>query len=641
VTGLNPQDVFVIYDSGHNPTTAVTVVAKDLGQGHYQAVLTSTTPGDYLAMYSCGVVPLCSTPFSFTIAPTPSPTPTPPPPPGRQLTAQLSLSSSALVLVTGGCSTYSTSSTASVVVKDANGAPAANVPVTFSVDSASVLGVPATPVLTNAQGVATATLTTTGNPTNAPLTAHVSATIPGPSGAPTAATGSPAAIDVSTLENAMPLPPHFDVAPTNGGSQVYADGTDSWTGTAVVWNGCGTPPPDSVAADLSFDVSPGVQVSGMTRVSPGVFTVKFTSTTVLPNATATALYQGQILGVGLRPIPFVAPPSTLVATLSVSSTVIALNCGTTTSATASVAVRDGMGKPVQGVEVTFSLDGSVLQKVTSNVQGLASTTIVSAGVLHATIQVSGSAVDAIGSPVTFTMATARCPAVTVTITQPTAGSVVATGTPRITGTSEPGNVVTVREGSTDLCTAIADSSGIWSCAPATPLADGPHVLVATATHDLFAPASAQVALTVETGVPPTVAVVVPTVYRGGTQTIGGSGWYPGESVHLTVQSTPLDLGTVFANADGTLPVTNFKVPAGFEIGTHTVTAVGSVSGIHLATFEVKASSGGGGSSSGTKHVVGTGGSVAGDTPWAVWLAAAAWAAGLIVLASRRKARQRG
>ncbi|RKH71508.1 DUF4215 domain-containing protein [Corallococcus interemptor] len=69
---------------------------------------------------------------------------------------------------------------------------------------------------------------------------------------------------------------------------------------------------------------------------------------------------------------------------------------------------------------------------------------------------------------------------TPVITGPAANATVTTGTPPITGTGEPGATVTVREGTTVICTATVDASGNWICTPATPLVDGPHSVTATA-----------------------------------------------------------------------------------------------------------------------------------------------------------------
>ena len=69
------------------------------------------------------------------------------------------------------------------------------------------------------------------------------------------------------------------------------------------------------------------------------------------------------------------------------------------------------------------------------------------------------------------------------ISGPTAGSTTSDNTPTVSGTAEPGSTVKVTDGPGGplLCTAVADVSGNWTCDVTTPLTNGPHTLVATAT----------------------------------------------------------------------------------------------------------------------------------------------------------------
>ncbi|QSQ13154.1 DUF4215 domain-containing protein [Myxococcus landrumensis] len=90
----------------------------------------------------------------------------------------------------------------------------------------------------------------------------------------------------------------------------------------------------------------------------------------------------------------------------------------------------------------------------------------------------GGSVSPPSAPTTFTVDT-TAPAAPV-ITGPTPGSLLNDNTPVISGTSEPGTTVTVREGSTVLCTAVTNDAGRWSCTPSTPMAEGSHSVTATA-----------------------------------------------------------------------------------------------------------------------------------------------------------------
>jgi uncharacterized repeat protein (TIGR01451 family) len=66
---------------------------------------------------------------------------------------------------------------------------------------------------------------------------------------------------------------------------------------------------------------------------------------------------------------------------------------------------------------------------------------------------------------------------------PAEGAVISDTTPTISGNAESGSTVTVMEGATVLCTAVTNSSGIWSCVPSTPLSEGVHTISATATDE--------------------------------------------------------------------------------------------------------------------------------------------------------------
>ena len=76
------------------------------------------------------------------------------------------------------------------------------------------------------------------------------------------------------------------------------------------------------------------------------------------------------------------------------------------------------------------------------------------------------------------------------------------------------------------------------------------------------------------------------VVAGGQLTVSGTGFEPGETVEATLHSTPIDLGTVTADANGAVSLT-FTVPADLEPGVHSVDLVGRQSGARLSLeFEV-------------------------------------------------------
>ena len=85
------------------------------------------------------------------------------------------------------------------------------------------------------------------------------------------------------------------------------------------------------------------------------------------------------------------------------------------------------------------------------------------------------------------------------------------------------------------------------------------------------------AVVVEPGATASAASVI----AGGSVTISGVGFAPGETVDATLSSTPVALGSFTADAAGTVeaPVV---IPAYIEPGMHTVTLVGQTSGVEAS-----------------------------------------------------------
>ena len=100
---------------------------------------------------------------------------------------------------------------------------------------------------------------------------------------------------------------------------------------------------------------------------------------------------------------------------------------------------------------------------------------------------------------------------------------------------------------------------------------------ASATADASADPSGDIAITIK----------VPVLERGERQTAVGTGFLPGESVSGVMSSEPIALGTQIADEDGTVTFT-WTIPAGTDLGTHTVTLTGVTSGSVAATFQVVA-----------------------------------------------------
>ena len=143
-------------------------------------------------------------------------------------------------------------------------------------------------------------------------------------------------------------------------------------------------------------------------------------------------------------------------------------------------------------------------------------------------------VSAPSAPVTITVDT-QAPSAPV-ITGPKNGDKVGDNTPTVTGTaSEPGNVVIVRDGGSEICRAVVQSDKTWTCTPADPLADGSHTLTATETDpagNVSAP-SAPVVITVDTEAPAAPAITGPKdgdKVNDNTPTVTGTGEEPGDEI---------------------------------------------------------------------------------------------------------------
>ncbi|MFL6206736.1 MAG: prenyltransferase/squalene oxidase repeat-containing protein [Acidimicrobiales bacterium] len=85
---------------------------------------------------------------------------------------------------------------------------------------------------------------------------------------------------------------------------------------------------------------------------------------------------------------------------------------------------------------------------------------------------------------------------------------------------------------------------------------------------------------VATTVVPKVTASVGSIVAGGTLTLHGVGFAPGETVDVTLHSAPVALGSFTADPDGevTAPVT---IPADVEPGVHTISMAGETSGVQV------------------------------------------------------------
>lgn len=101
-----------------------------------------------------------------------------------------------------------------------------------------------------------------------------------------------------------------------------------------------------------------------------------------------------------------------------------------------------------------------------------------------------------------------------------------------------------------------------------------------------------VALTADCGAPaPTLRLSASTVQQGATITVTGAHFSPGEKVTLELHSTPTPLGSVVADADGSISGT-ITIPRDAAVGAHHVVAFGEESSAEAsAALEVRAAGG--------------------------------------------------
>ena len=162
---------------------------------------------------------------------------------------------------------------------------------------------------------------------------------------------------------------------------------------------------------------------------------------------------------------------------------------------------------------------------------------------------------------------------------PTKNPTAAT-TPTFTGTTEPGDAVTVVEGATTLCAATADASGNFSCTSTVVLPDGAHTITATAKDlagNVSQPSSAD-SFTVDTHTPGAPTLAPLAAPPGGTAgftanpqpTFNGAGAEPGATVAVTSGGTTLCTGV--AAADGTWSCQSAVVLTGSPATSYTATA---------------------------------------------------------------------
>ena len=328
----------------------------------------------------------------------------------------LSLSDSTMIIdpgvCTGGPSVDPQSVTATATVIDTTGAPVAGADVHFSVESPLELDKPIHPTEDN--GVATATITLPDLSLSDPrLDTEVTAYVDFGSGADL--TPVELSIQRQVSEDNLILP-SLVVTPTVT-SPVYANGDDSYTASITFLDQCGVPQPGKV---VNFSVTGSAQLSTASATSDenGVASVTLTDAKVERVTVSATDSTGIAIAGPATTVPFSYMPCTgdqCVAQVPVGGT-LTIDPSEVPAAGSTVAlatVIDGVGDPVPGVLVNFSLDGNALFS-NGSISASSPTDGVGQAVMavnvsnldcynlgfdvYATITVSGQAIDLDSSP---------------------------------------------------------------------------------------------------------------------------------------------------------------------------------------------------------------------------------------------------
>jgi len=246
-----------------------------------------------------------------------------------------------------------------------------------------------------------------------------------------------------------------------------------------------------------------------------------------------------------------------------------------------VRLIDANGNPLTGSGggVVISASVGTISGTTDNGNGTYTATLTSTGVQGTTVT----------STLSFTVnaapATATTPVVLTDAVAPPAPAVNPTTGVTVTGTAQPGSTVTVKNAAGSvLCTTTADAAGAFSC-PLNPQQPNGAVLSVTATD---AAGNVSPSTTVTVNAPTallSIQLLSAVLHPGDTAVAVGTGFLPGESVTGVMNSTPIQLGTQIADANGTVTFT-WTLPDNIDLGIHQIVLTGAISGPVTGTIEI-------------------------------------------------------
>jgi|GEM_PF-1926148 len=233
----------------------------------------------------------------------------------------------------------------------------------------------------------------------------------------------------------------------------------------------------------------------------------------------------------------------------------------------------GSAEPFSTVTVRNGSGAVVCSGVTSSsgAWSCTPTTALADGLYTITAQATDRANNVSPSSTAVTFRVDTSPPAAPVISGPANNSYVLVSRPPISGTAVPGATVNVSVDGVVVCSAMADAAGNWSCVPTTPLSNGSHTVVATATSSTgrTGPASTPVSFNVNTLAPAVPAITGPSDGSTTNQnptTISGTA-EPGSTVNVSVDGNPACTATADANGNWTCTPGSPLAP-----GQHVVTA---------------------------------------------------------------------
>ena len=475
--------------------------------------------------------------------------------------------------------------------------PLPGLQVTFSVagDATFGAGLATATVLTDDQGLAEVDVVPVPY-TGTPLTFTVSTTvtyqgeaIPLRSSPATVTIGGPECTDTPTLSSTVAA---------SGGGQPVADGVQAWTATYTLSSSCVS---QSYSAD-QFDVrvfdasgspSTNVVVGTVTKVSDTTFRVSFTSKVA---GSYTVKTSWVAIGPAVDTISFspvtapalpgvqVTVPSAVSASTTVSPVPGALTTASSTSAGPVAVVTTPTTVPTGPSAPTTASSTS-----TGPTAALATATTPTT-VLSTPTAAPSAATEPANLPTPLAVAAPEPPALPMT-TAVTPGSAPV----------PPGQSVSVpATGENENPTGAPDSPQVpvpvaGSVVPPVHSASGAGGQPTSGTTvqpmsgtAVQLPSVAAVPTPAPSATAASIELSSTTLSPGQSVVVTGHNWVPGEQVTITVHSTPIQFPPVMVNPDGSLPSMTVAVPADFDPGTHTLTAVGSQSGTVTVSFQVLA-----------------------------------------------------